>query len=141
MAMMQGGSLLFTTDKAQQAAKPEYANMIFRIIEKFAESMTTMQSASDARVPIYTDMIIALIPDEAKRVQLLKERMDERAAIFEKFRLEDREIRGEMLYHVDMTYFGKYISEFDRWIGIVKKQVILEIGEDGEEVINSDGEV
>ena len=141
MAMMRNGSLIFTSDKAQQAAKPEYSNMIFRIIEKFAESMTDMKSVSDARIPIYTELLVGLIPDETMRVRMLDERAEQRKHIFEEYRTADRDLRDDILYHLDMSYFGKCISEFDKWIGIVKKQVILEIGEDGKEVPQTDGEV
>lgn len=138
MAFQQDGKLLFTTDKAKQSVKQEYSNMLFRVMETFAGSLVTSVGYNDHRPDMYVQFLLNMILDDKTRDELKEARKKDVHEATKNCR--DTYDEDKTRFEVNMDYFGKCLSVYDNWIGVVKKQVILEVDEENNVVIG-DAEV
>lgn len=127
MAIDSGDTITFTTDKAQQNAKQEYSNLAFNTMGMFASAITTSVSGYDSHIPdMYVQFLMGMIVDTKRREELRTERKELIKQAIE-YAKDDVELRDMLIFEANMDIFSKVVETFDKWIGIINKQVIMQV--------------
>jgi hypothetical protein len=128
------GTKTYTTEDRQFVVKDQHLQRMYNVVDAINNVLQTAggsgdEKFADPRIDMLTMLLTTFVLDEKKCVQLLDKR-DEKIDAISKECKSDVKRANKQIFRENIKMIARCFEEFDPFLGLKKKQVVMEVTND-----------